>query len=177
MNLKTCKCGCNKEVRSVNRFYAPGHNPNTAASTRKQFCSRGHDTHKVGRYDLNGTCLECMRLNYEARIKTVEFKNYRLNGLWQGNGILNPDGSTFTTVNYDRLYQVQQGRCAVCKKHQTEVKKRLGADHDHTTGKIRGLLCDPCNRGLGLFKDNIELLLAAINYLEATKGGTSRGIT
>ena len=47
--------------------------------------------------------------------------------------------------------------------------KRLGIDHDHTTGQVRGLLCDSCNPALGGFKDNIESLQKAIDYLKEGK--------
>jgi hypothetical protein len=47
--------------------------------------------------------------------------------------------------------------------------KRLGIDHDHTTGQVRGLLCDNCNPALGSFKDNIETLQKAIDYLKEGK--------
>ena len=43
---------------------------------------------------------------------------------------------------------------------------RFHIDHDHSTGKVRGLLCTACNMGLGLFKDDPEMLLRAIDYLE-----------
>ena len=78
-------------------------------------------------------------------------------------------------ISFEHLLQMfenQNGCCFICKtslvllgdsktKHQTAC-----VDHNHTTGKIRGLLCNSCNRGLGLFKDNITLLRLAANYLE-----------
>jgi hypothetical protein len=68
-----------------------------------------------------------------------------------------------TVAEYNRIHDQQQGLCAICK--QTNNKKSLCIDHDHATGEVRGLLCDKCNRGLGLFQDNITLLRQAIGYL------------
>lgn len=56
----------------------------------------------------------------------------------------------------------QKGRCKICAEKMVKVN----IDHDHETGRVRGLLCMPCNMGLGLFKDNIRRLAAAIVYLE-----------
>ncbi|MFM7009119.1 MAG: endonuclease VII domain-containing protein [Betaproteobacteria bacterium] len=56
----------------------------------------------------------------------------------------------------------QSGKCLICN----EIPKRLVVDHCHTSGKVRGLLCDHCNTGLGRFKDSPELLMAAIRYLK-----------
>lgn len=56
----------------------------------------------------------------------------------------------------------QEGRCAICSKKP----KRLVVDHNHSTGKIRALLCHCCNVGIGLFKENPGALAAAIRYLE-----------
>jgi len=57
----------------------------------------------------------------------------------------------------------------ICSKEQPKKaqskKVRLKIDHDHRTGQVRGLLCHTCNAGLGMFKDNIELLHRAIMYL------------
>jgi len=69
------------------------------------------------------------------------------------------------------LLEVQNGRCAICGAshgHRScyDRKCRLAVDHDHRTGKVRGLLCNSCNRGLGRFKDSIENLEAAIRYLK-----------
>ncbi len=63
--------------------------------------------------------------------------------------------------DYVRLVDKQGGRCAIC---ETETEK-LHIDHDHETGKVRGLLCMNCNTALGQFKDDIEILKAAILYL------------
>jgi len=66
-----------------------------------------------------------------------------------------------TVQQYNRIWWRQKGKCAVCGK-----KKRLVVDHNHKTGKVRGLLCDKCNSGLGLFDDNAKRLSQAINYLK-----------
>ena len=66
-----------------------------------------------------------------------------------------------TDEEYEELFRRQNGKCAICGM---EVEK-LVIDHDHKTGKIRGLLCDSCNWGLGHFKDNPEYLRNAIDYL------------
>jgi len=80
---------------------------------------------------------------------------------------------------YERLFEVQQGRCMICGRqegHRNQYGKscRLAVDHDHTTGKVRGLLCNNCNRGLGRFKDSIELLEAAIRYLKREQTGSEK---
>ena len=66
-----------------------------------------------------------------------------------------------TQVQYDILMLTQCGKCAIC----TEVMEPSYVDHDHETGRIRGLLCRHCNTGLGCFKDNPELLVTAGEYL------------
>ena len=68
-------------------------------------------------------------------------------------------------VNYQQLFNEQAGCCKLCGVHQTELKKALYVDHNHTTGKIRGLLCNNCNSAIGLFKENTTVLQKAIEYL------------
>lgn len=68
--------------------------------------------------------------------------------------------------DYDRLYARQSGRCAICNIHQSRLKKRLAVDHDHQTGAVRGLLCAPCNMGIGQLGDDPARLRSAAIYLD-----------
>ncbi len=67
---------------------------------------------------------------------------------------------------YDAMLESQKGLCAICSLPPPDHhKKRLNIDHCHTSGRVRGLLCDACNRGIGLLKDSPDLMLKAISYL------------
>ena len=67
---------------------------------------------------------------------------------------------------YDAMFEKQNGLCAICSSPPPDHhKKRLNIDHCHKSGQVRGLLCDACNRGIGLLKDSPDLMLKAISYL------------
>ena len=72
-----------------------------------------------------------------------------------------------TPEQYEDMLRKQLGRCAIC--FTPHVRRRgvnnFAIDHDHSTGRIRGLLCHNCNRGLGHFQDSVALLLNAMEYL------------
>lgn len=68
-------------------------------------------------------------------------------------------------AQYDALFLAQDGKCKICSLPSTAQKRKLAVDHDHKTGKVRGLLCDKCNKGLGQFEDNVARLQTAITYL------------
>lgn len=71
--------------------------------------------------------------------------------------------------DYEKAYLKQQGKCAICGCTLNSSRyTRFAGDHDHKTGKLRGLLCTNCNTALGLFKDSIIRLQAAITYLETS---------
>lgn len=73
---------------------------------------------------------------------------------------------------YERRLSEQNG-CAICGT--TSPKGGWHLDHDHTTGKRRKFLCNPCNRGIGYLQDDVEILKKAINYLnEHSKEGTGQ---
>lgn len=66
---------------------------------------------------------------------------------------------------YAYMFYEQEGKCSICKRLHSEFARGLVVDHNHTTGLIRGLLCDNCNRALGFFKDNIDSIVSAISYI------------
>jgi Recombination endonuclease VII len=65
---------------------------------------------------------------------------------------------------YEALLAQQNGACAICKKLPAG-KKRLAVDHDHTDKRVRGLLCNNCNNGLGRFKDDSTIIESALRYV------------
>lgn len=74
-----------------------------------------------------------------------------------------------TIEEYEQMLAQQKGRCMICRKKPSDSKK-LAVDHCHKTGKVRGLLCHHCNNGLGCFKDDTELMTAAIAYVTRHAG-------
>lgn len=83
-------------------------------------------------------------------------KNYEL---LRGYGI--------TLDEYQKMVESQDGKCGICKKNTANSKrKELYVDHCHKSTKVRGLLCQKCNQGLGLFDDSIVFLTEAIEYLK-----------
>jgi len=74
-----------------------------------------------------------------------------------------------TESDYTEMLVSQKGVCAICSKPETAFRNgvplQLSVDHCHKTNAVRGLLCTLCNRGLGLFKDNLAFLKRAYDYL------------
>jgi hypothetical protein len=68
-------------------------------------------------------------------------------------------------ADYARMLNEQGGVCAICSAVDRVPGRALSVDHDHTTGRVRGLLCTTCNSGVGQFYDDPALLEAAIRYL------------
>lgn len=93
----------------------------------------------------------------QARCKKCDNEVTRANKLLARYGI-NVD-------QYDAMYEAQGGLCAICKAPPV-IGRRLSVDHNHDTLAVRDLLCDGCNLGLGKMNDSLELLRAAVAYLE-----------
>lgn len=107
---------------------------------------------------LNTYCRSCQT------IRTKASPNYRSNvriaHLKKNYGI--------TLDQYDEMFAKQKGVCAICSQPEVSKREYLCVDHDHASGRVRGLLCHDCNIGLGKFKDDATRLNKAIWYLGLT---------
>lgn len=74
-----------------------------------------------------------------------------------------------TPAEYDAMRIAANYCCQVCKKHESELPNGLVVDHHRDDGFPRGLLCIGCNSALGIFKADINMLLAAVEYLKAAE--------
>jgi DNA-directed RNA polymerase subunit RPC12/RpoP len=98
------------------------------------------------------------RLHKEVRANSPQYKEKRRDELMRRNhGI--------TLQQYLEKLAQQEYLCAICKVKLPTSGNFVHLDHDHKTGKLRDFLCTNCNRGLGHFKDSLEFLQTAINYL------------
>ena len=75
---------------------------------------------------------------------------------------------------YNTMLEQQDGVCAICGQPETVLNRRtkqpqlLSVDHDHDTGKVRGLLCTRCNTAIGLLQDDPDVLVSALSYLKGS---------
>jgi len=84
-----------------------------------------------------------------------------------------------TLKAYRNMSESQGHKCAICGKEENgkhnrgseTISLQLSVDHDHITGDVRALLCTKCNKALGLFNDNIDLLQDALEYLKSHRSG------
>ncbi len=73
-------------------------------------------------------------------------------------------------AEWNDLFEKQGNRCAICRTSEPKSKVGWHTDHDHQTGVVRGILCENCNRGLGMYAEDITFLARAASYLGVHKG-------
>lgn len=142
-------------------------------NTNKTHCANNHEFSKENTYiDKNGwrLCKSCMKAkrkpfkNFSARQKET---HYRISRKW------NEDNRAWknlchvlrtyklTLDQYHALLEQQDFHCAIC-----DEKENLCVDHNHITGKVRGLLCFNHNIAIGHFNENVDIMKNGIGYLE-----------
>ena len=108
---------------------------------------------------------------YLSNKNTEAFKNKRTVELSRKTRIKNR--YNLSIEKFDEMIKKQNNKCAICNQPEFKIRygkiQSLAIDHDHLTGKIRGLLCNNCNRAIGLMHDSIETLKNAVAYLEQRK--------
>lgn len=121
--------------------------------------------------DTTKTCVKClMSLPLRFFHRTKVNKGGRNNRCWPCRSKAQRHRLYgITPAQYEQRYLEQWGECAICRTHRSELKRDLCVDHDHGNGQVRGLLCDECNRVLGIFRDSPDRLRDAARYLENAK--------
>lgn len=146
--MKTCAyCGIEKDE---SKFYLRGDSKKSNYTNKVSFCK------------------ECCTLkrklqsrnNFKSRIVISRFIDKDLE-LRRTYGI--------TLQDYNQMCKERENKCDICK----EISEILCVDHCHNTDIIRGLLCKKCNTGLGSFKDNVENLQRAVEYLKKPRPKSS----
>lgn len=130
----------------------------------------------VGRWRIH--CKHCGKehlqssraiLNNSHSRSCEKFKPHNYSGLEKWDGIIRRVYG-ITLQEYDDMLYEQGSGCAICgTKNDVVEGRRLAIDHCHDSGKVRGILCAKCNKGLGLFCDSVENLESAIKYLKKHK--------
>ena len=120
---------------------------------------------------LQPKCIECRR---QGKSENERLRANERTKEWARN---NPEAVKnnnlkkygITLADFDAMLEKQAGVCAVCLRPAVGGRNsaaRLNVDHDHNTGRVRGLLCTNCNTAIGLMLDSPDRLLAAARYLE-----------
>jgi hypothetical protein len=150
--MKFCK-RCKKK-KPISSFYLNGYRRKNGTSGNRTDCKVCCNKISNDYRDANKKRINSQRKrNYQKdKTKAIESNLKRYYGI--------------DLIVYDQIFKNQKGRCKICFLHQLKFERRFDVDHNHKTGKIRGLLCIRCNRGIGLLKDNIKILKRAIRYLQ-----------
>lgn len=132
----------------------------TCSTCRAELPATAYHRSRSTRDGLDPRCKPCRKTAGQRHTTDVELK--RTNSRLRVYGI--------TAAEYVALDAAQDGLCAICAQPETMTYrgtvKQLSVDHDHETGKVRGLLCAACNFALGKFRDDPALLRSAADYLE-----------
>lgn len=142
METRVCrKCGIEKRITSFKKS-------KTCVSGRRKTCSLCSDPNGPARAERD-------KAKYPHAV-------YARRKALRGYGL--------TEEDYKRMFAQQDGKCALCGRGPKAGGrlKNLPVDHDHKTGKARGLLCTPCNRIVGLIESTPDMLEKVKAYLEGT---------
>ena len=131
------------------------------AYSRKYQQGEKRKAYKASWYQANKGRLQAYQSKWRKKFPDNNRRYFRNRYLVKTYGI--------TQDQYEALYKQQGGICAICGGMPDITRygiTRLAIDHDHATGKIRGLLCNNCNAGMGIIGDTVEHLERAAEYLK-----------
>ncbi len=171
-----------EEKRAYNKAWYAKNRERVSAELRayKRENKAQHNEDQRKYYQENKDKYKVYAQKQRAKAGPWRKKNYEENReRFRARGLLNR--FNLTTEQFNTLLSKQENRCAVCSRHfETEMlalgnnkkSNRPHVDHDHASGKVRGLLCSQCNTAIGLLSDNVATVLNAACYLENPPNGS-----
>jgi len=129
-------------------------------------CTKCNNIKDLALFNRNSKSLDGCSSWCKDCIKTNNKENWSKTKISKNNSLQFYYGITLFEV--EQMYLAQEGKCKICKtfKPTFSTSGGLYIDHCHSTGKVRGLLCNSCNILLGLVKDKAQILHDAVEYLE-----------
>ena len=118
------------------------------------------DFHWAGKHSYR--CRSCKACDYEKQRKRKANRPAESLARTNREGKLRRNYG-LTALGWQQLWAEQNGKCAICSADLT--KRKTHVDHDHRSNRVRGLLCFTCNTALGKFRDSVDILQAAAEYL------------
>lgn len=161
---KCSKCG---EIKGVGEFYS--HNRSWCKECikiiSKQYYWSNHQ--KKIEYEKTPRRVESRRARARQYRKTPKYREreekLKINGYYREKSLRVKYG--LSLEKWNKLFKLQNESCAICGKKKSGGKGWV-VDHNHTTGLVRGILCNVCNRGIGYLQDSPSILRSAADYLE-----------
>lgn len=119
-------------------------------------CGQAMSPANLGKH--RSACAETRRFGhlFSEPMTSAQMKSFRRN----------LETYNMSAADYAALFQSQGGLCAICRK-EDHVRRRLSVDHCHETGRVRGLLCDACNKVIGMAEEDAGRLRSAAAYVTA----------
>ncbi len=164
---RKASCGCLRRETAAQTAKTRKPRPKADWTGREtKYCPDCREEHPVAGFGKNASAYDGLtaycRVHHEERGRLNRAKScgsgraYRLK---YRHGI--------TIEQYEHMLEEQEHLCAICQRYpKSNLKNPWHVDHDHTTGKVRGILCHSCNTALGNFNDDPVILERALEYLK-----------
>jgi hypothetical protein len=128
------------------------------AEERKQYRRQQYLKHKDREKETRREYL----IKNREKVLEKQRKYNKENPLKRKNSILKYEYG-ITLDQYNKMFETQEGKCAICQRHQNELTRTLCVDHDHKTNKVRALLCVTCNTDVSVVENRLEEMTKYLN--------------
>lgn len=153
-DVKICK-KCKEEYPATIEFF---HRNNASKDGLAYRCKKCRKEYNISHYNRNRQKIQKVHRKYQKKNNDRIYKQRKESGKDWEYKLKHLYG--LSLEEYNNMLNKQKNKCLICG-----INKKLDIDHNHKNGKVRGLLCQKCNKGIGLLKENELILFNSIKYL------------